>query len=256
MKVTRSCSYCSRADRPIHLDHVVPRSRGGPDAPRNLVTACESCNMAKGDLLPSEWLSEVPPWIQEIEARVCASVERQIGRNVAERKRYREAKRNRSRSKHRCYFCGKPFEFAEDCTVQVVDQEVGPPFGEQPFIRINERGNQEFAGVLAYPGTALAGFRPVGRWKEGRRLVLLSHFECGKEQADGYWFPLTECWRTVDEDGNWFATGKSATEVQRAGCFQLHVAAKPWGGGFVDFNRLRSILSDLPKEPSCPTPSR
>lgn len=68
------CAYCGRSDLPMHLDHVVPRSRGGPDDPRNLVTACEKCNLAKSDKLPSEWLERVPPLVAEIELRVCARV--------------------------------------------------------------------------------------------------------------------------------------------------------------------------------------
>lgn len=31
----------------IHVDHVVPRSKGGTDDPSNLVTACAACNLSK-----------------------------------------------------------------------------------------------------------------------------------------------------------------------------------------------------------------
>jgi 5-methylcytosine-specific restriction endonuclease McrA len=33
----------------LTLDHVVPRSRGGPGSLSNLVPACGPCNVAKGD---------------------------------------------------------------------------------------------------------------------------------------------------------------------------------------------------------------
>ena len=39
----------------LHVDHVIPRSRGGTDDLENLVTACSACNLAKYDRTPSEW---------------------------------------------------------------------------------------------------------------------------------------------------------------------------------------------------------
>ena len=36
------------------LDHVIPRSLGGPDSPRNLVAACHSCNQKKRDSVLKE----------------------------------------------------------------------------------------------------------------------------------------------------------------------------------------------------------
>ncbi len=46
------CFYCSRPfgpELPSTLDHVVPRSRGGPNAIGNLVLACGPCNNRKAD---------------------------------------------------------------------------------------------------------------------------------------------------------------------------------------------------------------
>ena len=34
----------------IHLDHIIPRCRGGDDGIDNLALACEFCNLAKSDL--------------------------------------------------------------------------------------------------------------------------------------------------------------------------------------------------------------
>jgi 5-methylcytosine-specific restriction endonuclease McrA len=46
------CQYC---DRPAeNLDHVVPRSRGGPHTWENVVASCRGCNARKEDRLPSE----------------------------------------------------------------------------------------------------------------------------------------------------------------------------------------------------------
>ena len=46
------CQYCNRAAE--NIDHVVPRSRGGPHAWDNVVASCRSCNSRKEDRLLSE----------------------------------------------------------------------------------------------------------------------------------------------------------------------------------------------------------
>ena len=43
------CQYCGGAAESI--DHVVPRSKGGEHAWENVVAACRSCNVRKGDRL-------------------------------------------------------------------------------------------------------------------------------------------------------------------------------------------------------------
>lgn len=50
------CQYCeSRLPaRELNIDHVMPRSRGGPDSWENLVTACRECNLRKGRRTPEE----------------------------------------------------------------------------------------------------------------------------------------------------------------------------------------------------------
>ena len=46
------CQYCGTAAE--NLDHVLPRSRGGPHTWENVVASCRSCNARKEDRLPSE----------------------------------------------------------------------------------------------------------------------------------------------------------------------------------------------------------
>lgn len=44
------CQYCGRSPREgaiLHLDHVVPFSRGGETTEDNLITACDQCNLGK-----------------------------------------------------------------------------------------------------------------------------------------------------------------------------------------------------------------
>lgn len=48
-----TCQYCGvRSD--LTLDHVMPKSRGGKDTWENLVTACNKCNVKKGNRTPVE----------------------------------------------------------------------------------------------------------------------------------------------------------------------------------------------------------
>jgi|TARA_B100000073_G_C23426250_1_gene449298 hypothetical protein len=42
------CQYCG-ATRRLTIDHVIPKSKGGTDDWENLVVACSSCNIKKGD---------------------------------------------------------------------------------------------------------------------------------------------------------------------------------------------------------------
>jgi 5-methylcytosine-specific restriction endonuclease McrA len=49
-----TCQYCALCC-PAHeltFDHVVPRSRGGRTVWSNVVTACQGCNLLKGNRLP------------------------------------------------------------------------------------------------------------------------------------------------------------------------------------------------------------
>jgi 5-methylcytosine-specific restriction endonuclease McrA len=44
-----SCQYCGVEGVRLTVDHVLPRSRGGPSSWDNAVTACAPCNLRKGD---------------------------------------------------------------------------------------------------------------------------------------------------------------------------------------------------------------
>lgn len=49
-----TCQYCGRRSHDLTLDHVMPRSRGGPTSWENVVACCRSCNASKRDRTPSE----------------------------------------------------------------------------------------------------------------------------------------------------------------------------------------------------------
>lgn len=47
------CQYCGKKSD-LTIDHVLPKSRGGRDVWENLTTACEKCNVKKGNRTPRE----------------------------------------------------------------------------------------------------------------------------------------------------------------------------------------------------------
>jgi len=48
------CIYCSSA-HDLSIDHLIPKSRGGPDIADNAILACRTCNSSKGDKGVYEW---------------------------------------------------------------------------------------------------------------------------------------------------------------------------------------------------------
>ncbi len=46
--------FCCRCTEPLHIDHILPRSKGGNAAFRNLQPLCEDCGNKKSDQLPEE----------------------------------------------------------------------------------------------------------------------------------------------------------------------------------------------------------
>ena len=48
-----TCQYCT-SKKNLTIDHVIPRSRGGKNTWRNMVTCCYRCNSYKGNKTPEE----------------------------------------------------------------------------------------------------------------------------------------------------------------------------------------------------------
>ncbi len=48
------CQYCGSTKAPITVDHVLPKSQGGPDTWENMIAACVKCNNHKGDRTPEQ----------------------------------------------------------------------------------------------------------------------------------------------------------------------------------------------------------
>jgi len=51
----RKCAYCGATDRPLQIEHLVPKARGGSDSVSNLTIACEPCNQRKGNCTAVEF---------------------------------------------------------------------------------------------------------------------------------------------------------------------------------------------------------
>ncbi|MEJ2289320.1 MAG: HNH endonuclease, partial [Deinococcales bacterium] len=49
-----TCQYCGTRSNDLTLDHVLPRSRGGPTSWTNVVACCKRCNARKRDRTPEE----------------------------------------------------------------------------------------------------------------------------------------------------------------------------------------------------------
>ena len=65
-----TCAYCGRASKKFTLDHIIPKSKGGPTRRWNLTRACVNCNGNKSnyDLLP--WYRPQRCWAPQREQTV------------------------------------------------------------------------------------------------------------------------------------------------------------------------------------------
>ncbi|WP_037371366.1 RNA-guided endonuclease IscB [Salipiger mucosus] len=62
----RKCAYCGAEGRPLEVEHIQPRSRGGSNRVSNLTLACEPCNQKKGNRPVEDFLSGRPDLLARI----------------------------------------------------------------------------------------------------------------------------------------------------------------------------------------------
>jgi hypothetical protein len=48
------CIYCGSKEN-LTTEHILPKARGGPDVPDNVIRVCKKCNSSKGDKRLYEW---------------------------------------------------------------------------------------------------------------------------------------------------------------------------------------------------------
>jgi hypothetical protein len=54
-ELPRECVFCGSSND-LQVDHLIPRSRGGPDSADNTVWSCSTCNTSRGDKGVFQWL--------------------------------------------------------------------------------------------------------------------------------------------------------------------------------------------------------
>lgn len=50
-----TCCYCGDSKGRLVVDHIIPVARGGSNEVTNLATACNGCNVSKGNRTAQEW---------------------------------------------------------------------------------------------------------------------------------------------------------------------------------------------------------
>jgi 5-methylcytosine-specific restriction endonuclease McrA len=64
------CAYCG-ADGDLHIEHVVPISRGGPHSIGNIIPACKDCNYSKRDSEVETWYRSQPFFSELRWRKIC-----------------------------------------------------------------------------------------------------------------------------------------------------------------------------------------
>lgn len=63
-----ACAYCGEWRGNLTIDHIIPKSKGGPHFARwNMAPACESCNLSKTNAPVFEWWRPMKFWTPENE---------------------------------------------------------------------------------------------------------------------------------------------------------------------------------------------
>jgi HNH endonuclease len=87
-----SCCYCGASvenGTQLTLDHLVPYSKGGSNAPANLVTCCQRCNSSRGNRPVATFCRAVAEYVNHgatagaILAHVRACAKRKLDRATA-----------------------------------------------------------------------------------------------------------------------------------------------------------------------------
>ena len=92
-KYHHTCQYCGGEsnDHRLEWEHKIPKSRGGSDSIRNAVLACKTCNDAKSNQTPEEWLAllKTKKKLTKLEKSQCTGIESVInGKQTNRRLRY------------------------------------------------------------------------------------------------------------------------------------------------------------------------
>lgn len=66
------CVFCDEdlTDKEIHMDHIIPESKGGLTTRQNLQVTCRKCNLAKGTLTEEVFIEKLRQRALNILARL------------------------------------------------------------------------------------------------------------------------------------------------------------------------------------------
>jgi 5-methylcytosine-specific restriction endonuclease McrA len=67
------CAYCGAAGD-LHIEHVVPISKGGPHAIGNIIPACKDCNFSKRDHDAETWYRRQPFFTEARWRKICRTL--------------------------------------------------------------------------------------------------------------------------------------------------------------------------------------
>ncbi len=68
-KWNRKCTYCSKENIPLQVEHIVPKAKNGSNKVSNLCLACEKCNSLKGTQSIEQFLAKKPSLLKTILAQ-------------------------------------------------------------------------------------------------------------------------------------------------------------------------------------------
>lgn len=77
------CAYCETGEFE-ELEHYIPVKAGGPHTLENVRPSCRSCNRAKSDADPEEWLAEQAEWDALTEDEQNALIDAEIAKYLNE----------------------------------------------------------------------------------------------------------------------------------------------------------------------------
>jgi 5-methylcytosine-specific restriction endonuclease McrA len=81
----RKCTYCSKKDIPLQVEHIHPRAKLGSDRVSNLCLACDKCNKAKGTKDIQVFLKRKPDLLKRILAQAKAPLKDAAAVNTTRR---------------------------------------------------------------------------------------------------------------------------------------------------------------------------
>ncbi|MDJ0741966.1 MAG: RNA-guided endonuclease IscB [Xenococcaceae cyanobacterium MO_167.B27] len=62
----RKCTYCSKENVPLQIEHIVPKAKNGSNRVSNLCLACQGCNQKKGTQSIEQFLVKKPSLLKTI----------------------------------------------------------------------------------------------------------------------------------------------------------------------------------------------